>query len=194
MKTPLKPSEAFALDPDERLSFANGQAFPYRVAGPLRLVRLVQEGRDPVRNYWFEEEMFRRLRALATRDLLRQQREPGSPTFARPLPEMVGMYMRHCLRSDLAISKDWTPNFDTYVEMVLGPKDSLVAWIGKIANQPYYSAPNPKDPKYAEKKKIHDLAEASGVSLVTSERQYVIHFDFPANLPLRALIRPPRPF
>ena len=43
------------------------------------------------------------------------------------------------LRSDLAICKNWTEDFDGYVTLPLGPQDSVVALVGRIKNQPYYN-------------------------------------------------------
>lgn len=203
-KVRIDESEIFPLNSAQRNSFAD-MPIPYRLTGPLRLVRLqpyewdetgtklVEFDPEKVGRYWFEERVFNKLRGRATRDLLRQETANKRP-FVRPLPEMVGMYMKHHLRSDLAISKDWTPDFDTYVVLSLEASASIVAWVGAIADQPYYSKPDPGDKGYADKKQRYDLAEAGGVSLLASERQYLIDFRFAANTALRSAIRKPRPF
>jgi hypothetical protein len=191
-KTPVTPQEAPPLSHQNRQSFA-GAPSPYRISGPLRLVRLMQNGRAREGEFWFEERVFNRLRQRAMRDLTRQSAANGQP-FASSLQVLLGLYMKHCLRSDLAISKNWTSNFDSYVVLALSPQDSVVGWVGRIANQPYYSPPNPADPDYAKKKEIYDLAESAGVSLLAAETQYVIDFKFPANQSRLHLLQEPRPF
>ena len=189
-KVPIRPSEAFPLSPDERASFA-GSPQPYRISGPPGLVRSVQRGRSASGSVWTEEPVFATLRARAKQDLMMQSRKQP---FARPMKEMIGMYMKHCLRFDLAICKDWTANFDAYAVLPLRPMDSLVAWVGPIKNQPYYSAPRPNEPEFAARKLAYDQAEAGGVRLLASEEQYVVHFDLPANAPFASRILGPFEF
>ncbi len=204
-KTRLKENEEmFPLSLEQRDSFADVPV-PCRITGPLRLVRLqpyvwdetgtrvLPFDREKVGRFWFEERVFNKLRGRATRDLMRQEATNKYP-FARPLPDMVGMYMKHHLRSDLAISKDWTPDFDTYVVLSLDASQSVLAWVGAIADQPYYSQPKPGEADYAAKKQMHDLAEAGGVSLLATEKQYLIDFRFPANTAMRSAILEPRSF
>ena len=178
---PIKPSEAFALTPDQRQSFATGP-MPYRISGPPGLARLVQRGRGKTGAFWFNEKVFSDLRAKAKADLA------GSPAsghaLGSSLKEMVGLYMKLCFRNDLAISKDWTENFDAYAILPLRPVDALIAWVGPIKNQPYYSKPiagKYSKAEFAVRMQLHQQALKGGVGLVASEQQFVIDFDFPAN-------------
>ncbi|MEO6789276.1 MAG: hypothetical protein ABI318_24390 [Chthoniobacteraceae bacterium] len=94
------------------------------------------------------------------------------------------MYVMHSLRSDLAICKNWTEDFDGYVTLALGPQDSVVALVGRIKDQPYYSPKNQRsevDPR-------HEVAVKAGVSLLAAEDQYVIDFQCPANHAFAGLI------
>src|SRR5450432_1406004 len=115
--TPIKESEAFRLKADEESSFA-GTAKPFRIDGPLHLVRLVQRDRSKIGNYWFEWRVFRGLLLQAERELMRQN-AANKEKFVRPIKELAGNYIRHCFRNDLAISKDWTADFDQYAELRL---------------------------------------------------------------------------
>ena len=193
--TPIKPTEAFSLSLDEQRSF-RGAPTPCRISGPPGLVRLVQNGRRAVGAFWFEEPVFTRLREKARLDLAAQN--PGNKEpFSIPMKDMVGLYMKHCLRSDLAICKNWTADFDSYAVLPLRPVDSLVAWVGKIADQPYYSPPSHgtlSKKEYQDQMAIHDRAEAGGIRLLATENQYVIHFDHPANRPFESRIMGPWEF
>ena len=189
--TEIKESEAFKPSVDALNSFDGVRKF-YRVTGPGRLVRLMQFGRDRVGEYWFEEQVFERLRRRAVRELMQQN--AGKEPFAASMQSMVGLYMKLCLRSDLAICKNWTPNFDAYVVLDLRSTDSVIALVGRIKNQPYYSKPVPGEPDYDAKLEMHGLAESGKISLRALEEQYVIDFTFPPNRALVSRIQEPRMF
>ncbi len=192
---PIKPAEAFSLSLEEERSF-RGKPIPCRISGPPGLVRLVQQGRRKTGAFWFEEPVFTRLREKARLDLAAQN--PGNKEpFSISMKEMVGLYMKHCLRSDLAICKNWTENFDSYAVLPLRPVDSLVAWVGMIADQPYYEKPKPGDytkAEYKAKLAIYEQAERGGVSLLAREKQYVIRFDHAANRSFESRIMGPWSF
>jgi hypothetical protein len=190
-RTALKPADAFTPSADARNSFAGIPKF-YRVAGPGRLVRLMQNGRALVGEYWFEEEAFERLRRRAAMEL--SQQAPGQPPFAASKQSLIGLYMKLCLRSDLAICKNWTENFDAYAILDLGATDSVVALVGEIKSQPYYSKPQRGEPDYEAKLELHRLAESGKVRLQAMGEQYAIDFSFAANKPLVNRIKGPRPF
>ena len=188
----IKPTEAFSLSSEERMSFA-GHPQPCKVSGPPGLVRLVQNGRRPDGEFWFSEAVFSQLRQKAKLDL-GSQADLDLQSF--PMRERVGLYMKLCLRNDLAICKNWTENFDSYVILPLRPMDAIVAWVGKIRSQPVYDKGNPADftkAEYAERIRIHDQAEIGGVRLLATEKQYVIHFDFATNRSYRNRISAPFP-
>jgi hypothetical protein len=188
---PLKVSEAFPLNVDQRASF-EGTPTPYRISGPPGLARLVGP-EDPRRQrdnrktgfFWFEEPVFTRLRDKARAELMRLDVSSGEKR-AKPSCELTGLYMKFCLRGELAICKNFTPIFDGYAILPLRPVDSLVAWVGKIKDQPYYSKPRPEGltkAEYQEQMQAYELAEAGGTSLVAQEKQYIVDFNFPANKP-----------
>jgi hypothetical protein len=191
----IPPTTAFPLTAEQRLSFATAPT-AYRLSGPPGLVRLVQNGGLKTGAFWFSETVFSRLRAQAKADLARQSAGHKEP-FSRPMKEMVGMYMRHCLRQDLAICKDWTENFDSYAVLPLRPQDTLIAWVGKIRPQPYYAKPDPAKftkAEYADRLRVFEQAEAGGVSLLAGEDQFVIDFRFSANRALESRILGPWEF
>ncbi len=190
-KLEIKPSEAFQPSADAWNSFDGPRKF-YRVSGPGRLVRLMQLGRRREGEFWFEEQVLENLRRRAARELLEQNK--GRPPFASSMQVMVGLFMKLCLRSDLAICKNWTPNFDAYVVLDLRPGDSVVALVGRIKSQPYYSKPDPRDPEYASKLELHQLAESGAISLQAIEEQYVIDFNFAPNRAAVSRIQPERLF
>jgi hypothetical protein len=76
-------------------------------------------------------------------------------------------------RGDLAVSKDWTNDFDGYVRMRLLPADHLVALVGPAKRQPAYSKDHPQ----------HEVVVAKNIWLEGQATQYVIDFTFPANHP-----------
>ena len=190
-KVEIRATEAFKPSVDALNSFDGVRKF-YRVTGPGRLVRLMQFGRDRVGEFWFEEQVFERLRQRAAQELMQQN--AGREPFAASMQSMVGLYMKLCLRSDLAICKNWTPNFDAYVVLDLQAADSVVALVGRIKSQPYYSKPLPGEPDYEAKLELHRLAESGQVSLQALEEQYVIDFTFGPNQALVSRIQEPRMF
>ena len=177
--TPIDPRTAFPLDSEEIASFGGPYA-PYRISGPPGLARLVMHGRAPTKDkdYWFDEGLFTRLRERAKTEFA--HRTSSRDSFATPRRMLVGLYMKLCLRSDLAICKNWTPDFDSYAILPLRPVDNLVAWVGKIKGQPYYSEPDRAAKDYAEKKAAHDLAR-SAVSLLGGELQFIVSFTHEQN-------------
>jgi hypothetical protein len=148
----------------------------YEVSGPGTLVRLVQfkkttydclqlRNSDPQGLFWFEEDFLMRVRNQARLDLARQQAQ-SKRSFSAPFNSLVTLYMRHFLRNDLAVCKDWTNDFDGYVKMRLFPSDRVVALVGAVARQPAYS---PEDPE-------HDKVMAKNIILDGRATQYVIDF------------------
>lgn len=158
----------------------------------MRLVRLMQFGRSRVGDYWFEEQVFERLRQRAARELILQN--DGRQPYAASMQSMIGLYMKLCLRSDLAICKNWTPNFDAYVVLDLRPMDSVVALVGRIKSQPYYSKPALGEPDYEAKLELHRLAEGGKISLQAPEEQLVIDFKFGPNQAVVSRIQEPQIF
>ncbi len=187
----INAAEAFQPSADAWNSFEGLRRF-CRVIGPCRLVRLMQLGGDRPGQYWFEEEVFERLRRRAARELMQQN--AGREPFAASMQSMVGLYMKLCLRSDLAICKNWTPNFDAYVVLDLRPTDSVIALVGRIKSQPYYSKPVPGEPDYPAKLELYRLAESGKISLQALEDQYVIDFKFGPNQSMASRIQEARMF
>jgi len=194
MKTTVLPDAQGFPTPDwVRQTFAGTPTFQ-QIEGPARLVRLIQQAKvnregetldpsDPAGRFWFEERVLTQLRAQAARSLTQQSRTASQP-FVRSIQSLISMYVMHCLRDDLAICKNWTEDFDGYVTLALAPKDAVVALVGRIKSQPYYSPTNSRgtpDPRY-------DLAAKEGVTLLAREDQYVIDFNAPANHAMKARI------
>lgn len=193
---PLPQNQIYSLPPKERASFA-GPPIPCRVSGPGGLARLVMNKRMVTRNgelsFWFNEAFFTQIREKAKADLRRQGLSKKSPTFT-PFRELVGMYMKHCFRSDLAVCKNWTENFDNYAILSLRPTDSLVAWAGAIKPQPYFDPLGRPIASTPDLQAAYELAEKNGISLSGMQQQFVVDFDFAANAPLRSRIQGPFPF
>lgn len=97
---------------------------------------------------------------------------------------LVGNYMRHVFRIKLAVSKDWTNDFDGYVRVRLLPGDKLVALVGPAKQQPAYS----------EKHSQHDAVVAKNIWLEGRATQYVVDFNFPGNKPYVQRIQGPFEF
>ena len=154
--------------------------------GPGTLTRLIQFDRladeqvHPGR-FWFEEDFLQGVRNLARTDLAHQAN--GNP-FTTPMNELIGNYMRHVFRNDLAVCKDWTDHFDGYLRLVLPPGKRLVALVGSVKKQPAYS---PKDPQ-------HEVVVARNVWLQGNATQYVVDFSFDQNVPLKTNIEGPFAF
>jgi len=166
----------------------------FELSGPGSLVRLVQFKKvtyDGLRLgdsrraglFWFEEELLVRVRNQARSELLRQQAE-SKGGFKAPLSSLVTLYIRHVFRNDLAVSKDWTNDFDGYVRIRLLEADKLVALVGPVARQSAYSKEHSK----------HESVVASNIWLEGQATQYVIDFTFPANKPYVQRIQGPFEF
>lgn len=183
-KKPLAPNEqGFPVPSWIPGTFATAPQF-FQLSGPGTLVRLVQfakrtydgldlKGSRVSGDFWFEEELLLRLREQARADLTQQQ-TAARRAYTTPLSVLMGNYVRHCLRSDLAICKDWTNDFDAFVRLRLMPADHLIALVGPVARQPAYSASHPQ----------HQAVVANNIWLDGQVTQYVIDFSFPANRPL----------
>ena len=179
---PIPSSAAFVVPPWILQTFATPPRF-FRVSGPGTLVRLVQFGKttydgldvQPSRlsgEFWFEEDLLLRLMHQARASLTQQQATSGRP-FSASLPSLIGMYVRHCLRGDLAICKDWTNDFDGFVRLRLMSANSLTALVGPVARQAAYSPDHPQ----------HQAVVASDIWLAGQATQYVIDFKFRDNRP-----------
>lgn len=187
MRIRISDSQGFPVARQERESFAGSPSF-YRITGPASLVRLVQfakttydgvelHGSKSDGRYWFEWDFFSRLTHHARNHLLQQQRQAGQP-FSNPLSVLVGNYVRHVLRADLAVCYDWTRDLDAYVRLDLSAKDTIVALVGSVAGQPAFGQEAPED------KSSH----SGGVWLRGRATQYLIDFQFAPNRPCAARI------
>ena len=190
-KERLPEERGFAVSDSWRRSFGGPAGF-FAVSGPGSLVRLVQFGKvtreghvldpsSPAGAFWFEEDWLRRLRDEACRELRRQNRE-SRQTFAAGLGALISLYVRHCLRQDLAICKDWTEDFDAYVRLQLGSQDRLICLVGPVARQAAYSQQHPR----------HAGVVASQICLPGQATQYLVDFRHPANESFRERISVPR--
>ncbi len=134
----------------------------------MRLVQLAQTTRTgevlaPSRftgEFWFDESLFQRLRSMARADLA------GNASG-----DLVGLHMRFTARDALAVSRNWN-EFDATISITIGPGESIVALEGRTREQPYFSQ------GHAD----HAQAKSAGISLPGGEKQYVVDFNYPANL------------
>ncbi len=176
-RTPIPQPDGFQVSPHIWSSFVGQPAF-FRLSGPGGLVRFIQDAKttregETLRasrtagDCWFDERAFSTLRERAKAELHRQFGKQKSGVQFRAL---VGLYLRLCLRSDLAVSKDWN-EFDRYAVLPLRPNDEVVALVGRIKEQPAYSQGHP----------AHLPAELAGLRLPGSEEQFIMDFQFPAN-------------
>ena len=188
---PIPDAHGVTKRPDWLATFA-GPPKVCELSGPGTLIRLVQcekstydglqlgnSRRDGA--FWFAEELLVQVRSQAKLDLARQA--AGKP-FQRPMPELVGNYMRHVFRNELAVSKDWTNDFDGYLRMRLFPGDKLVALVGTVKRQAAYSDRHPQ----------HQVVVANNIWLEGQATQYVIDFSLPENKPFAQRIQGPLEF
>lgn len=191
-RVPIPSSQGFSVKSQWARSFSGAFAF-YSVSGPGALVRLVQfgktnregvelDGSSPAGAFWFEESLLNCLRSEARSALIRQQRTSGRP-FMADLQSLVSLYIRQCLRQDLAICKNWTEDFDAYVRLPLESGDRLVALIGPVARQPAYDSTHP----------LHASVVAAGIWLSGKALQYVVDFSHGPNVPFARRISKPSP-
>jgi len=185
IKQPIPNSKGFKVPPELWRSFYGPPTFN-ELRGPGALIRLVQFEKRTYEGFelkasslssrpgkptcWIEEEVFVDLWREARFELNRQQAAAKQP-FSTPLPILIGNYVRHCLRMDLAVCKDWTNDFDGFVRFRLMPGDEITALVATVARQPAYSAKHPQ----------HKAVLANKIYLSGGITQYVIDFDFPAN-------------
>lgn len=192
-RTQIPDERGFPVSGHLLQTFGHPPAF-FEVSGPGALVRLVQQAKvtydglqlaDSRRDglFWFEETLLRRLCREARSDLRRQQAERRH-AFATPLRSLVSLYVRHCLRANLAICKDWTNDFDGFVRLELAAEDRLIALIGPVRRQPAYSATHPQ----------HAAVVANQIWIEGQARQHVIDFGFAPNRSLAKRISGPHPF
>ena len=190
LKQAIPEKDGFSVKPEIQQSFATSPGF-FKLTGPGRLIRLVQFGKttrtgeilQPSRfagDCWFEERLFQRLRASALAELATQNGTQSGTAQYTPRKDLMGLHMKFNLRDSLAVSRDWN-DFDAYVSFSFGPNEAVVALVGKIKGQSYYSVNNPG----------HAGAESAGISLPGGEDQYVIDFSFPANRRLANRINGP---
>ena len=179
-KKPIPDSRGFAKTPEVLATFSATPHF-FELSGPGTLVRLVQFKKttcDGLRlgnsrhdgQFWFEEELLTRVRNQARSDLSRQRAGAKAP-FTTPFGALVSNYMRHVLRDSLAVSKDWTNDFDGYVRVRLLTEDHLVALVGPVKRQPAFSKEHPQ----------HQAVVANNIWLEGQATQFAIDFRFPAN-------------
>ena len=192
-QNPIPDSSGFSVTPALRATFA-GRAQFFELGGPGTLVRLVQSKKVTYEGlqlgnsrrdgfFWFDEAFFLRVRNQAKLELTRQQRASGLP-FSEPLNTLVSLYMKLYLRSDLAVCKDFTHDFDGHVRMRLLPGDKLVALVGTVARQPAYSPAHPQ----------HEAVVANAIWLEGQATQYVIDFNFAPNKAYTQRIQGPYEF
>lgn len=170
------------VHPSVTASFA-GPHLRCSLKGPARLVRLIQaagygmEG-DLLRpslsagSFWFENSLFRSLLRQADTEL----RSQGNVTL-----EHRSVVAKLVLRDLLAIRKDWTENFDSFVTLQIPAGKCVSAVIGTVAPQPVYSPGNPG----------HATAQSAGIRLNGSVPQVVIDFSRPSNREAKGWIQGP---
>lgn len=167
-----------------------------RLSGAGGLVRFIQEAKTTALGedleasrlaglFWFNELLFSQTRQQAKAELLGQ--------FSSAMPQgssmraLTGLFMRLALRQDLAICKNWTQDFDGYAVLPLRPADSLLALVGPIREQPYYSRLRKRD-------KRHALAESKNIRLPGGAEQFVVDFSLKENRAFERRILGPFPF
>jgi hypothetical protein len=179
----------------QTLTIRSLAAFPgfFEVSGPGALARLLNRAgprpTNPAGMFWMDEDVLLRVRSAARSDLvsqLAQSKQPFAPGMDRSakkmqLQELIRLYMRHVLRFDLAICKDWTAEFHGYARLPLGAADKLIAMVGPIRRQPAVSSADPQ----------HAAVAREGIWLDGMETQYVIDLRFAANAPFAAKIDSP---
>ena len=177
----------FQVSADAARSFATIPRLA-RITAPGALVRFITHSDPAPRGpagersryagrFWFDANLLELVRRQALNELTQQRLAPSGPT-TNTLRDLIGLYTRLYLRESLAICKNWKENFDATVTLELLPKQSLIALVGPIADQPYYS---PDSPDY-------ERAAAAKIRLQGGVTQYYIDFNHPANLPLAAKI------
>lgn len=193
IRFPTAPPADYHVPNKVRSSFAGCMRW-CKLTGAGRLVRLVPEiamtssratteailKKKP--SYWFTESLFLHLHSEAKRELSAQLTGSRSPVAS--MNSLIGLYMRHCFRQDLAVSKDWTEEFAGYAVLTLRPQDSMLAMVGPIRDQPYYSQSDPR----------HAFAESKDTRLPGGAEQIVIDFNLAENASLLRQIEKPSRF
>ena len=191
IKNPITKPSGYAPRPEWEKSFAGSTYNFYELSGPGTLVRLVQFQKitydglslDASRRdgaFWIEEELLIRMRNQARSDLARQQKTAITP-FATSFKSLMALYIRHVLRNELAVCKDWTNDFDGYVQIRLLATDKLMVMGGKVEQQPAYSSQHPQ----------HEAVISQNIILSGQAMQYVVDFRYKPNEPYGKRIHGP---
>ncbi|WP_395739908.1 hypothetical protein [Prosthecobacter sp.] len=192
---PANPPAHYRVSQEILMSFAAPPRWCW-LSGHGGLVRFLQEqkttsdGQDLEASrlagmFWFDEILFSSTRAQAKSELHAQF--PKGPPQGTTLRSLTGLFMRLCLRQDLAICKNWTQDFDGYAVLPLRPQDALLALVGPIREQPYYS-------KLRKRDKRHALAESKNIRLPGGAEQFVVDFSLKENRAHEGRIMGPFPF
>ena len=183
-RKPANPPANYVVSQEVLKSFAAPPRWHW-LSGHGGLIRFLQEektnssGEDLEASrlagmFWFNENLFSTVREQAKKEL--HERFQSSPPQGASLRSLTGLFMRLSLRHDLAICKNWTQDFDGYGVLPLRPQDALLALVGPIREQPYYS-------KLRKRDKRHALAESKGIRLPEGAEQFVVDFTLKANRP-----------
>jgi hypothetical protein len=194
-RKPANPPSNYVVSQEVLNSFAAPPRWCW-LSGHGGLIRFLQEektnssGEDLEASrlagmFWFNENLFSSVREQAKQELHYQFQ--NNPPQGASLRSLTGLFMRLSLRQDLAICKNWTQDFDGYGVLPLRPQDSLLALVGPIRDQPYYS-------KLRKRDKRHALAESKGIRLPGGAEQFVVDFTLKENRPHERRILGPFPF
>ena len=194
-RTPASPPSGYIVPGEVLRSFGRRPEWCL-LSWPGGLVRFLQEEKVASDGaeleasrlaglFWFDEMLFSQSRQQAKHDL--EEQFSAGPPQGYTMRALTGLHMRLSLRQDLAICKNWTQDFDGYGVLPLRPADSVLALVGPIREQPYYSRLRKRD-------KRHALAESKGIRLPGGAEQFVVDFSLKQNRPMEARILGPFPF
>ncbi len=197
----ITSKEAWGGPPPEWvLSTFTGGAWPSRIYGPARFLRLLYHGgvdfdvtklessRDIVPTptpgqyalsdfpggFWISENEFNEIKSSVENDL-KGQATAGAATNR----DRLEMALRMQLRYKMAVCRDWSPCFDSVSLLTLPSQKSIMGLVGKARQQPAYNNTFPN----------HMSALAKDTILKGGITQFVINWKLPANSGLKDCIR-----
>ncbi len=176
----LPEAQGFPTSANLRASFGAPPEF-VRLSGPGTLVRLVPFGpitpeslelKDTRSSgcFWLDEELLLRLLQQARSELTQQESMARKRRSAPPFNVLLGNHVRQCLRENLAICRDWTPDFNAFLRLHLTPEDSLTVLAGPVGRQAQGGTPS-----------AHGAPAHRTTWLMGQALQYVIDFGLPGN-------------
>ena len=181
-------------------TFAGESYRTFRVEGPTTLVRLLNSENKSIEGassglFWLEKSEFSKLQ-LSAKKAIEAERTKRKTANQSPMsnPDMaVSLHTRFQLRDNLAICGNWS-DLNKFVSLSIPAGQSLIAFLGAAAAQPYYKFDPKKFGPDSKEARQQKKAEDGNIRLPGGLRQVVVDFRMAENQPLVNLISPPQWF